>query len=138
MRTLRDLDAAALRLREACLILLDETQAEGDLRAEVFAQIPRDQLAAATARVGELARQADDRGYYAGLLLRELPSQPSPAFVEDTRRALDEALEPTAVRLPHGDIREPYSPPFARPRRTARSAACVRSRTPVLASTLEM
>jgi hypothetical protein len=62
LRTLRDLDAAALRLREACLILLDETQAEGDLPAEVFAQIPRDQLAAATARVGELARPADDRG----------------------------------------------------------------------------
>jgi TnpA family transposase len=70
LRTLRDLDAAALRLREACLILLDETQAEGDLRAEVFAQIPRDQLAAATARVAELARPSDDRGYYEGLLGR--------------------------------------------------------------------
>ncbi len=56
--------------REACLILLDDTQTEGDLRAEVFAQIPRDQLAAATARVGELARSADDRGYYERLLGR--------------------------------------------------------------------
>jgi len=37
--------------------------------------------------------------------LRELPSQPSPAFVEDTQRALDEALEPQAVRLPHEDVR---------------------------------
>ena len=43
--------------REACLILLDDTQTEGDLRAEVFAQIPRDQLAAATARV---VKQPDD------------------------------------------------------------------------------
>ena len=30
LRTLRDLDAAALRLREACLILLNDTQAEAD------------------------------------------------------------------------------------------------------------
>jgi hypothetical protein len=37
--------------------------------------------------------------------LRELPSQPSDAFVEDTQRALDEALEPEAVRLPHTDVR---------------------------------
>jgi hypothetical protein len=37
--------------------------------------------------------------------LRDLPSQPSPAFVEDTQRALDEALEPDAVHLPHADVR---------------------------------
>jgi TnpA family transposase len=70
LRTLRDLDAAALRLREACLILLDETRPDPDLRAEVFAHIPREQLAAATERVGELARQPDDQGYYEGLLGR--------------------------------------------------------------------
>jgi hypothetical protein len=49
LRTLRDLDAAALHLREASLVLLDEAQAEGDLRAEVFAHISRDQLSAGTA-----------------------------------------------------------------------------------------
>ncbi len=37
--------------------------------------------------------------------LREPPSQPSLAFVEDTQRALDEALDPAAVRLPHADVR---------------------------------
>ena len=37
--------------------------------------------------------------------LRELASQPSPAFVEDTQRALDEAFEPDPVRLPHTDVR---------------------------------
>jgi hypothetical protein len=42
------------------LILLDDTQAEGDLRAEVFAQIPRDQLVAATAGVGELVSVSPD------------------------------------------------------------------------------
>jgi hypothetical protein len=37
--------------------------------------------------------------------LQELPSQPSAAFVEDTQRALDEAVAPEAVRLPHADVR---------------------------------
>ncbi len=70
LRTLRDLDTAALRLRDACLILLDETRADAELRAEVFAHISREQLAAATERVGELARPADDAGYYEELLSR--------------------------------------------------------------------
>ncbi len=39
LRTLRDLDAAALRLRDACHILLDETRPDSALRAEVFAHI---------------------------------------------------------------------------------------------------
>jgi hypothetical protein len=70
LRTLRDLDAAALRLRDACLILLDETRPDAELRAGVFAHISREQLAAATERVGELARPADDTGYYEELLGR--------------------------------------------------------------------
>jgi hypothetical protein len=37
--------------------------------------------------------------------IRELPSRPSPAFVEEAQRALDEALEPEAVRLPHTNVR---------------------------------
>jgi predicted transcriptional regulator len=37
--------------------------------------------------------------------LREFPSRPSPTFVDDTQRALDEALEDQGVRLPHRDVR---------------------------------
>jgi hypothetical protein len=70
LRTLRDLDAAALRLREACLILLDETKPDPAIRAEVFAHVSREQVAAATQCVGELARPPDDQGYYEGLLGR--------------------------------------------------------------------
>jgi len=70
LRTLRDLDAAALRLREACLIVLDDAQPDAQIRSAVFAHVPREQLVAASARVGELARPADDRGYYEGLLGR--------------------------------------------------------------------
>jgi hypothetical protein len=42
--------------------------------------------------------------------LRDLPSRPSPAFVEDTQRALDEALESDAV-----DLREWEKPWEVRP-----------------------
>ena len=70
LRTLGDLDAAALRLREACLVLLDEAASSPDPRAAVFQRVPRDDLALAVQRVGELAREADDRSYYAELLGR--------------------------------------------------------------------
>jgi TnpA family transposase len=70
LRTLRELDAAALRLREACLVLLDAAQPDPSLRAAVFARVPREHLVVAVTRVGELARPADDRGYYEGLLGR--------------------------------------------------------------------
>jgi hypothetical protein len=41
LRTLRDLDAAALRLRDACLVVLEETEPAPDLRTAIFAQVPR-------------------------------------------------------------------------------------------------
>jgi hypothetical protein len=53
----------------------------------------------------ELVEQAAHEALAYLRALRELASQPSPAFVEDTQRALDEALEPGAVRLPHSDVR---------------------------------
>ena len=70
LRTLGDLDAAALRLRAACLVLLDEAAGSPDPRAAVFQRVSRDDLALAVQRVGELAREADDRSYYAELLGR--------------------------------------------------------------------
>ncbi len=73
LRTLGDLDAAALRLREACMVLLDETHAERDVRAAVFQRVPLEQRAGAVRRVGELAREADDRTYYDALLGRYSP-----------------------------------------------------------------
>jgi hypothetical protein len=55
--------------------------------------------------VNELDEQAAREALAYLRALRALPSQPSPTFVEDTQRALDEALEPDAVRLPHEDVR---------------------------------
>lgn len=56
VRTLRELDAAALRLLAACLVVLDTTTADPQVRAAVFARIPQDQLAAAVTVIGTLAR----------------------------------------------------------------------------------
>ena len=44
LRTLRDLDASALRLREIGLIILDPLYADVGLRTAIFARIPREQL----------------------------------------------------------------------------------------------
>lgn len=63
LRTIRDLDAAALRLKQACEILLDETCENTNVRDAVFACIPKEQLVEATAVVGALARLPDDNYY---------------------------------------------------------------------------
>lgn len=60
LRSLRDLDAAALKLRDAAIIVLDpETPAE-KVRAAIFHLISSDALAAAAERVGTLAEPHDD------------------------------------------------------------------------------
>jgi hypothetical protein len=60
LRTLKDLDAAALQLHHACRVLLDPTCLDAEVRPTVFAHIPRNQLEVALARVAELARPPDD------------------------------------------------------------------------------
>ena len=60
LRTLHDLDAAALQLREACAVLLDDACGDARLRSTIFARVSRECLAGAVARVGALARPPDD------------------------------------------------------------------------------
>lgn len=72
LRTLRDLDAAAHRLREACEILLDapyEASEAARVIERIFSRISREQLRQATATVAVLARPPDDH-YYPELLDR--------------------------------------------------------------------
>jgi len=59
--TIRDLDAAALLLRQACAILLDENTPDPAVRRAVFELVSRDALADAVAQVDSLARPADDQ-----------------------------------------------------------------------------
>jgi TnpA family transposase len=60
LRTLKDLDSAALLLHEACLVLLDPACSDRLIRDTVFARVPRDQLANAVAQVAGLVGPLED------------------------------------------------------------------------------
>jgi Tn3 transposase DDE domain/Domain of unknown function (DUF4158) len=60
LRTLRDLDAAALTLSKVCALVLDSAVADGDLRAAMFAAVPQAALETAVAQVDSLTRPLDD------------------------------------------------------------------------------
>lgn len=60
LRTLKDLDSAALLLDEACLVLLDPACSDRHVRDTVFARVPCDQLVNAVAQVAELVGPLDD------------------------------------------------------------------------------
>jgi len=60
LRTLGDLDAAALQLRDVCTILLDEACSSARVRSLAFTRVPRPQLAEAVALVERLARPPED------------------------------------------------------------------------------
>lgn len=72
IRTIKDLDAAALALRDACELLLDpelsNEQSVGEVRAEIFARMDERDLHKALAMVGELARPPEE--YHHKELLR--------------------------------------------------------------------
>ena len=69
LRTLKDLDAAALDLRAACEILLDDHLPDAEVRNAVFARLTRTRLESAAERVAALARPADE-GYQQELVAR--------------------------------------------------------------------
>jgi TnpA family transposase len=71
LRRLGDFDAAALALREVCLLLLDPSVSDTELRAAVFGRVPRSQIEAATTTVGSLAKPSGDHHY--GELLSRYP-----------------------------------------------------------------
>jgi len=63
LRTLRDLDAAALQLWEALKILLDDNVDAAAIRTQTYAHVPRARLLEAGAQVETLTRPPDDRYY---------------------------------------------------------------------------
>lgn len=60
LRSLCDLDAAALTLSKVCALLLKEEINDGDLREAVFVIVPEAALEAAVAQVDSLVRPPDD------------------------------------------------------------------------------
>ena len=69
LRTLKDLDAAALTLSAACSLFLVSDQDTAQLREAIFAQVSSVQLAAAVEQVESIARPPDDQ-YYPEILSR--------------------------------------------------------------------
>lgn len=66
LRSLRDLDAAALKLRDAAIVILDPETPDNAVRTAIFDLIDRQTLDAAVERVGTLAEPHDDT-YFAEL-----------------------------------------------------------------------
>jgi len=60
LRSLRDLDLAALTLSKVCALVLDGDVGDTELRAAVFAAVPQAALEAAVAQVDNLTRPPDD------------------------------------------------------------------------------
>jgi hypothetical protein len=60
LRTIGDLDTAALGLRDLSLVVLDQTRADHTLRTEIFARWPRERIEQAAATVGALARPPEN------------------------------------------------------------------------------
>ena len=117
LRSLRDLDAAALRLRNAGAVVLDEGTPDAEVRAAVLAIVSRDRLAEAVERVTRLAEPADDTFFaelrkgpgrlrYVPALLKGLKLGAAPAG-----RALLEAVE--YLRLAQDGGRRPGPAPTA-------------------------
>ena len=69
LRTLKDLDAAALKLTEAVEVLIDPECQDINVRIEAFTRVSHEQLTIAVAKVKSLARSYDDE-YYDLLLSR--------------------------------------------------------------------
>ena len=60
LRTLRDLDAAALQLRQAGGVLMDDAVEDGSVRGAAFAIVPRAMLAAALEQIDAIVRPPGD------------------------------------------------------------------------------
>jgi TnpA family transposase len=69
LRTIKDLDAAALRLGTACAVILDPNCEDKSVREVIFQLIPQEKLQASVSKVEELARPPED-DYYPELLKR--------------------------------------------------------------------
>ena len=60
LRTIRDLDAAALKLRQAGAVLMDDTVADAAVREAAFAAVPREAFAAALNQIDLLIQPTGD------------------------------------------------------------------------------
>ncbi len=117
MRSLRDLDAAALKLRDAGAVLLDETTPDPEVRSAVFAMVDREALAASVELVGALAKPNDDI-YFAELRAQQGKIRYLPALLAglelDAAPAGKPLLDAVAyLRVVHAGGKRSGPPPTA-------------------------
>jgi hypothetical protein len=94
LRSLRDLDAAALKLRDMGCILLDEGTPDAEVRAAVFSLIGRDAIEDAVERIGALVQPPDD-AYFAELRTQQGKLRYAPSLL----RGLDLGAAPAGRPL---------------------------------------
>ena len=91
--SIRDLDAAALKLKQACAVLLDDTTPNAGVRPAVFSLVSRVELAEAVARIDSLARPHDDQ-YFKELRAQHRRLRFVPALLRATSFAAAPAGKP--------------------------------------------
>ena len=95
LRSLPELDSAARRLRDACMVLLSDDYPDvAALRAAVFARVPPRELTAAIEAVGALTRPQDDHHYDDLLLRYSLVRRFLPALLDTINFSATAAGEP--------------------------------------------
>ena len=85
--SIRDLDAAALKLKQACAVLLDDTTSNAGVRPAVFSLVSRTELAEAIAQIDSLARPHDDQ-YFKELRVQHRRLRFMPALLRATSFAV--------------------------------------------------
>ena len=100
LRTIRDLDAAALQLRHAGGVLMDDTVEDGAVRQAAFAVVPREMLAAALEQIDIIVRPPGDL-YFTELRAQQGKLRFLPALLRSTTLGATPAGQPTLDAVRH-------------------------------------
>ena len=100
LRTLRDLDAAALQLRQAGGVLMDAAVEDGAVRGAAFAIVPREMLAAALEQIDAIVRPPGDL-YFIELRAQTGKLRFLPAMLRSVSLGATPAGQPTLDAVRH-------------------------------------
>ncbi len=114
LRTIRDLDAAALKLREAGAVLMDDTIDDSAVRATAFALVPRADFAHALAQIDLLTRPPSDL-YFAELRAQSGRLRFLPALLRAVAFGAAPAGQPVLDAVLHLRVNEKRGPTGAAP-----------------------
>ncbi len=100
LRTIRDLDSAALQLRRASGVLMDDTVEDGAVRQAAFAVVPRAALAAALEQIDAIVRPPGDL-YFTELRAQAGKLRFLPALLRSVTFGATPAGQPTLDAVRH-------------------------------------